>query len=204
MYALSVKLKCFRGPQSCGRWISIKLSVKLKSNRGLQSHSWWISIFKLSVELKCYRGLQSRSGWKNKVYLWFLYTVYYVNYVNCRTEVAGFWVVFQLRGILKFTWVSELHFYGIVWSWCIIVLNLFSSIMDLDCVLVMNKTSWFLAWLMTHTCILDEMEIRTARTIVMAMTTFPKHQQAIQYQDMRLCKSWSSWLEWWCNIWSFW
>lgn len=31
---------------------------------------------------------------------------------------------------------------------------------------------------MTHTCILEEMEIKTARTIVMAMTTFPKHQQA--------------------------
>ena len=32
--------------------------------------------------------LQSHSGWKNEVYSWFLYTLYYVNYVDCGTAVA--------------------------------------------------------------------------------------------------------------------
>ena len=57
---VSVELKCYRGPHSRSRWISIKLSVKLKCYRGPHSRSRWISI-KLSVELKCYRGPQSRS-----------------------------------------------------------------------------------------------------------------------------------------------
>ena len=81
MYVLSVEPKCYCGPQSRSRWITIKLRV----------------------EVKCNRGPQSCSGWKNEEYSWCLYTVYYVNYVDCGTEVAGFWVVFQLRGILKFT-----------------------------------------------------------------------------------------------------
>ena len=99
---LSVKLNFYRGPRFRSPWITIKLSVKLKCYRGPQSRSRWINI-KLRVELKCYCGLQTCSGWKNEVYLWFLYTVYYVNYVDCGTAVAGYWVVFQLWGILKFS-----------------------------------------------------------------------------------------------------
>ena len=42
MYVLSVKLKCYRGPQSRSRWISIKVSVKLKCYRGPQPVPQWM------------------------------------------------------------------------------------------------------------------------------------------------------------------
>ena len=59
---LSVKLKCYRGPQSGSGWIRDELSIELKCYRGPQSRSRWIRD-ELSVKLKCYRGPQSRSRW---------------------------------------------------------------------------------------------------------------------------------------------